>query len=239
MARTRTLALLEADVRWQCDQEGATLRHTSAQVRRQINQAIQRFRLKISQDAGLPYYLTDATGTLTAGAESSTQPWTLLTHGITNLVWIRSVAVTYQGETHQLQEAPFDAIYEMQEGGNTTTGYPRAFTSPNTTEIFILPASNGAYPYQIWYLPAGTDLSADGDTFDGLAGWEDWVVLDTCIRLLLRDEHSEEIGPFEGYKAQIWEDIMAAKVRGRAGPHKRLDRRGMRYAERYTRRWQS
>jgi hypothetical protein len=235
MARTRTLANLRADVRWQCDQEGATLRHTNAAIDRALNQSIQRFRLKISRDAGLAFYLTKATGTTTAGAVSTVEPYTSLVHGVTNLVWIKSLSLNANGEVTPLEQVPHDAIWEFQNGGRT--GVPRAFTSNDLTTILLLPASSGAYPYVLWYLPAGTDLSADGDTFDGIAGWEDWIVFDVCTKLLLRDEHEEQLGVFEGYKTQIWEDIARSAQRGRAGPHKRIDQHGRRYLERRLSRW--
>jgi hypothetical protein len=34
------------------------------------------------------------------------------------------------------------------------------------------------------YIPAPSRLSNDSDTFDGIAGWEDWVVYDVCIKII-------------------------------------------------------
>lgn len=237
MARTRQLVDLRGDVRWRCDQEGATLRHTDAKLTRELNQSIQRFRLKISRDAGLSYYLTKSTGTTPTGAVSANEPWTSLTHGITDLVWIRSLSITANGQASPLEQVAHDALYEFQNGGRA--GVPRAFTSSDLTTLFLLPASDGAYPYVLFYLPKGTDLSADSDTFDGIAGWEDWPVLDVCTKVLMRDEHPEQVATFEAYKDQIWADIERHAVRGRAGPHKRVDMHGRRYLDRRLSRWRS
>jgi hypothetical protein len=43
--------------------------------------------------------------------------------------------------------------------------------------------------YRIRYIPMPADLALDADTVDGIAGWEEWIVLDVAIKVL----HKEQI----------------------------------------------
>lgn len=40
----------------------------------------------------------------------------------------------------------------------------------------------------IWYIPAPSALSADNSTYDGIAGWEEAVILDVCIKCAAKEE---------------------------------------------------
>lgn len=42
----------------------------------------------------------------------------------------------------------------------------------------------GAYTYELHYCTACPTLVADGDTFDGVSGWEDWPILKVVISML-------------------------------------------------------
>lgn len=41
---------------------------------------------------------------------------------------------------------------------------------------------------KLYFAPAFVDLSADGDTFDGINGFEEWAVLDAAIKCLDKEE---------------------------------------------------
>jgi len=36
---------------------------------------------------------------------------------------------------------------------------------------------------RVWYIPAPPQLSLDTDTWDGISGWEQYVVIDCCLKL--------------------------------------------------------
>lgn len=46
---------------------------------------------------------------------------------------------------------------------------------------------------RFWYIPAPTKLTADGQTFDGIAGWEEYVVLDCCIKCAAKEESDASV----------------------------------------------
>lgn len=53
---------------------------------------------------------------------------------------------------------------------------------------------------RMYYIPAPTKLVNDGDTFDGISGWEDWVVYDCCVKL---------VGGYEEGDASYFEKMLA------------------------------
>lgn len=61
----------------------------------------------------------------------------------------------------------------------------------STTMIYFDP-DPGTNTYEYWYIQAPQLLAAGGDTFDGVAGYEDWVVLFTALRLFIRQQDPEQ-----------------------------------------------
>lgn len=54
-------------------------------------------------------------------------------------------------------------------------------------QIHFLP-DPGTATYEIRYVQAPQLLAAGDDVFDGVAGWEEWVVLSVAIRMLLKQD---------------------------------------------------
>jgi hypothetical protein len=42
--------------------------------------------------------------------------------------------------------------------------------------------------FKIWYIPKMVELSADSDTFDGVNGFEQYIVIDAAIKMLTKEE---------------------------------------------------
>lgn len=233
MARTRTLAELRNDVRWQFDFESMTARVTDARLTRAINQSIQEFRELIS-DAGNPYFLVTSTNgaTLTAGA-TSPYPFGALTVSSFSPAILRPYGFDIKVGNQWTELAPvnFGQRNDFQNDwlNGSTTGQPRVFFQFNAAQIAYAPASDAAYEYKIYYLPTLTDLSADGDTFDGIAGWEEWVVFNAGSKLLLRDNQGEQFAAFAAERQRLLEGILSkSNHRQRAGATGRSDVRGRR-----------
>lgn len=50
--------------------------------------------------------------------------------------------------------------------------------------VYILPYSWAAgRTFRLYYVPTPGPLAADGDTFDGINGWEEYVTADVCIKV--------------------------------------------------------
>jgi len=224
MARTRTLTNLLADVRYQADVEGLTLRHPDANLTRAINQSIQEFREMLSEN-GSPYYLTSSTGpgSTPVGPTSGLAYGEVTITTPTDIVRIYGVDLTVGSRVVSLQPTSFNERNDCQG----YTSIPEKFFTYSTTKLGFLPAADAAYPIRIWYLPVGTDLSAGGDTFDGQVGWEEWVVFSAAVKLVTRDDYPERYGMLVAERDRIGAKILsAATKRVRAGPLKRQDFRG-------------
>jgi hypothetical protein len=217
MARTVSLGQLTSDIREQADAVGASVRHTPQLITRFINQSIQRFREKITGE-GSTHYLTATSGTLTVGA---TSPYSFSSLSLASVapsvVRTCEMEITVNSEVLSLLHVPFASRNDY--GGPTSTGIPQAWAHYQTRTLAIMPAPNQTYAYTVWYLPVLTDLVNDTDTFDGVAGWEDFVVWDVVRRLIVRDQYPQAFSLATAYTAELWADIvtMATRVSNAGG----------------------
>ena len=215
MARERTLTQLLGDLRFLADVQGFTLRHDDTNLTRCLNQSIQRIRGKVSAE-GLTHFLQYTSGTLPVGL---TSPFGF---GVLDLVAVSPACVQIYGIDVEYCSGEWDSLdavefternrYASQFGNQTRP--PVAFANFQTTKAGIFPASDAAYPYVAWYLPLFTDLQNGSDPFDGIAGWEEWVVWDAMIPLINRDQYPQMYAMATAERQQRWDDIIrvAAKV---------------------------
>ncbi len=226
MARTRTLAELEEDVRWQGNAEGVTARHTSARVRRAINQSIQEFRELVS-DAGHPYFLRLSTDSLDVGP-SGDHAFGTIDISALSPAFLRAYGLDIKvcGVWTPVPPINFEQRNDWQYG-TSSNGQPQGFFLFNETEVGFAPAADQAYEYKLYYLPTWTDLEDDDDTFDGLSGCEEWVVFNAAAKLKLRDNFGEEYAAFAAERQRLLEGILArSRSRQHAGATGRNDVRG-------------
>jgi hypothetical protein len=209
VSRTVTLSQLRDDVSTQADivgAVGASKRHTPTMMNRYINQAIQRFREKLSSQ-GAPRYLVSTTGSLTAGL---TSPYAFslldLSSADPGVVRVHGLDITVNNSITKLIPVPFSQRSEY----GTATGIPCCYAQYDTDKLAILPAPESAYTYVCWYLPVLDDLANDADTWDGVAGWEQWITWDVVVRHLVRDQTSRAYAMAMGYRNEIMADIIAS-----------------------------
>lgn len=211
MSRNVTLAQLRADIKNQADTAGADTRHVASLYTRYINQSIQRFREKLSLE-GCQHFLTSASGTLTAGATSPYPFYALDLSGVSpSLVRTYAVDIQVNGRLKTLIHVPFSERSNF--GGPATTGEPVAWANYQTAKVAIMPAPGQSYTYLAWYLPVLADLTTDASTFDGVAGWEDYIKWDVVCQLLVRDKYPQAYQLAQNTKAEVWSDILRAATR--------------------------
>lgn len=218
--RTVTLAQLRQDIQNQADIAGLTQRHGPTLLNRLINQSIQRFREKLSNE-GARHFLTVATGTMTAGATSG-YPFYSLNAGAqaSGIVRIFGVDVkTQDGSWKRLEHTTFEDRTLFGGGHPAAIGEPRVWAEYQTTTLAVLPPPDRPTDYVVWYLPVRADMSSDADTFDGVAGWEDFVTWDVVCRIIVRDQNPEAYQMAITYKGEVWGDILrnATRVTGMGG----------------------
>jgi len=79
---------------------------------------------------------------------------------------------------------------------------------------------------RLWYAPRATLLVNDGDTFDGVSGWDEYVVVDCVIKCRLKGEEDPSI-EMALKQALVQRIEAAAENRDEAGPHMVTDVRGV------------
>jgi hypothetical protein len=221
--------LLRDDVRTQADLIGLTLRHTDAQLTRFINQAINAFREDISAE-GIAHFLTSATGTTVVGVTSGFPFQTLSLAALSpNVVRVYGVDIRLtDGRWITLRSVDFTERTQYQCRDDSGGAIPEAFASITTYTVALLPAPGTALTYRVWYLPVATDLSADADAFDGVTGWEDYVVMEVCLRTVVRDRHAEAYALLSAERDRCWRRVLkgSSRVNAAGGTLVRVDTLG-------------
>jgi len=233
MSRNVTLTQLLTDIQSQADYVGAatTGRYPNTITTRFINQSIQAFRERLSNE-GATHFLVSTTGSLTSGA-TSPYPFNVLDLSSVSpsVVRIYGVDLTISGgRVKSLSYTPFTERASFE--GPVVTSEPRGWSTFQTRKVVILPPPNQGYTYVVWYLPVLADLSSGSDTFDGVAGWEDFIVWDVVCRMLMRDVTSSAFAMANGYRSEVWMNILrnATKVTKAGGAvlgRDSMGRRGM------------
>jgi len=185
--RTVTLAQLRQDIQNQADIAGLTARHGATLLNRLTNQSIQRFRERISGE-GARHFLTVATGTMLTGATPGFPFYSLNAGAISSgIVRVYGVDVKTQGGAwKRLEHTTFEDRTSFGGGHPASIGEPRVWAEYQTTKLAIMPPPDRPYEFVVWYLPQLNDLQSDAATFDGVSGWEDYVVWDVVCRIIVQ-----------------------------------------------------
>jgi len=220
------------DIRWIADVQGATLRHSDNDLTREINQAIQRFREWVT-DEGYPLFLSPYATTF-AGGPTGAYSWLEVDLSAVSpaVAHVDSVELTINGRRCQLDKVPWEHRNEYQGWSGPTNGYPVAWVQYADSKIGILPPPMGTLQATVWYLPVAADLSADGDTFNGYVGWEEWLRWEVLCRLLTRDQYPQLQAGALAERDRLRSELSARLRKDRPSVIRRRDvagRRGARF----------
>jgi hypothetical protein len=239
MANTKTLLEMRTELRKRADAVGDTTtgRHTTSQLNVMLNNSWQAMRAIASQNTQI--YLKPAVATMTAG-KTSPYSWGTVSlpadcvriYGFDCTVAANDVRTLLPGSFSERNE--YVGIYGQG------TGIPAIFfpynvgvevtTTVSPGVVGILPAPATAYPYTLWYLPKWTAITDDTYVFDGIEGWDEWVIEDCVVKLAESDNdmgQTAQIAMARQEKAEIRLRSSGASF-AQAGPIRRLDVAGMR-----------
>lgn len=197
MARTVTLANLRTDARRRADMESYSSL-TDAEVNRYINSSIAALHSKIvplCEDD----YTTSTTIATVAGTESYSLPAAFL--------YVRHVEAAINGVKLSFAKWNFAERHRYTQPW-ASMGAPYTYRLVGADTIRLLPVPTGVYSVTVWYIPATTDLSADGDTYDERDGYAEWVVLDVAIKLRIKEE--SDVRELVTERAEAWARIAPA-----------------------------
>lgn len=239
MARTRTLAQLRADV---CDRAdiadgGAGGRHPSATLNRRINQAIQQFT-RLVTDGGVDTYIKSTPVSTSVSSTPDAANWAPRDYLAlpSDFYHLAGIDITYgtstiamqdfmSAERNMFREQPFwlsgsgigmPVLYRL--GGSNAAG---------ARIVKVIPSADAVYTCAIWYLPVFQDLVSDSDTFDGIAGYEEWVVNRAAMDSLVHDNTNQVYVALINEQREL-EAQMTYQFAAQAGPGRRMDTRARR-----------
>jgi hypothetical protein len=58
----------------------------------------------------------------------------------------------------------------------------------NAGNILLSPIPSSVRTVRVTYVPAMTTLALDGDTFDGINGWEEYAIIDAAIKMKIKED---------------------------------------------------
>ncbi len=200
MARTRTLAQLREEVRQRVDVENATTWLPNAELTRYINQSIARLHRLIAREH--EELLVDSQTVVTV---PGVELYTLLA-GYHKIVGSPEVDLGGPGPVPMRRWTWAERTSYLYTGG-WTSDQPVAYRILGADQLSFLPVPNAAHTITIHYIPPPTDLAADGDTYDGRAGWEEWIVVDAAIKVAIKEE--SDTTELRAERDELWRDITA------------------------------
>ena len=188
MSRAATLLTMRTRVRQRTDLESATARHSDAEINDNINESISELYDILRGAFGQSYYRAVYTFTTTNGVATYALP--------SDFLALVSVDIYMGGST---SGARYSATPYMESERNQYLGMYgtwNSFGCPAQYHLFgnniaFIPNPSQGVLVSVNYVPTPTKLVLDGDTFDGIAGWEEFVVLDAAIKSLLKDDGLE------------------------------------------------
>jgi hypothetical protein len=83
------------------------------------------------------------------------------------------------------------------------------------SQLLFTPRPTAGQVFRLWYVPKMTRLSVDTDVLEGVSGWEEYVVVDVCIKALTKEESDPSV--FLAQKAALLQRIESAAENRDAG----------------------
>jgi hypothetical protein len=99
--------------------------------------------------------------------------------------------------------------YRMGTYWNAITGAAGPRYKINPTAISFLPVPDGAYNMELWYIPTCPKMVVDADTFDGINGWEEFIIVDAAIKMLQKEESDTSLLEKQKLKLEARINLMA------------------------------
>jgi hypothetical protein len=79
----------------------------------------------------------------------------------------------------------------------------RIATIMGREKLMIAPDTLGG-TYQVWYYPSPPKMIANADRIDGRSGWDEWVIKDSAIKCLLKEESIEQASAIKAIRDEVW-----------------------------------
>lgn len=217
MARTATLLELRTRSYQRGGFESATDRFPAAEVNGLINESIADLYDQILRARGFDSFETASSFTTTAGTSIYTlgAPFYELL-----AVSIDAGSGAVPVERFMTKERPW--LTSGSDGCGNAFMYKLVGGN-----LELLPTPAAVYTVEFRYVPAASLLTVDGDTFDGINGWEEWVVVDVARKMATKERDFELVGVLNADLQRLASRIRElAGARDRASNRRPVDVRG-------------
>jgi len=194
MARTRTGAELIDDSYKRADLVAATDRFPRTEVLRYVNQGGAALYDLLIEARGRAYYAVKPASTITTTA--STSRYTLPTA----FYRLSSVRVGGAGGYTLSPFTPQDEPW-LRDPGATAPKPTHYEIQPGYIEL--LPLHSAGESVVVDYVPYFTDLADSSNTFDGINGWEEYVVDFAARCMLIKEDELQLVGKIEQDMAKL------------------------------------
>lgn len=181
MASSVTLAQLRLDARLYADQRpgSSTSFITDTELTRLVNAKVRELYDMLVAARGSDYYATESTIAIVAGTSRYNLP--------ADFYELSSITLEWATNDHELM-FPVGSVrerihYEGVLPQNCWSRYSPKGYRERAAQLEFLPEPTGSVTARLQYVPVFTDLVADGDTFDGINGWEKMVTLGVAIEM--------------------------------------------------------
>ena len=171
-----TLAQIRTQARQRADMEGSNF-VPDTELTSYVNASIaELYDILVSRFED--YYILDTTATVTSGSDSFALP--------ASFYKLKGLDFDIGGGQYETVRAfQFIERNENYNAGTSSTLMRYRILGGN---IKLSPLSEAAGNYKLWYIPRFTALVLDSDSFDGINGWNEYVIVDCAIKMLNKEE---------------------------------------------------
>lgn len=181
MSSTETLTNIRASARLRADQVNSDFR-SDAQVDKLINQTWKEVYEHVVMNQP-ERYLGSTTITTVTGTDTYAIP-------ASDFFKAKSVDVDINGRSRTVSMFKWEDRNRYQDGRGWDFDSPVAWRLYGNNIVF-LPRPSGVYSVTLWYHPAPPLMTSGSDTIDGVAGWEEAVIVGTAWKLALEEADLE------------------------------------------------
>jgi hypothetical protein len=222
---------MRTDVRQLTGHENDTV-VTDAELTRRINLSAAALYDMLVEVRGEHFYAERSSVTATAATATTSVGGTSSSAGEgSSLHRLISLEVTLDGNVVEIKPLPDRHARQAFNGAQSWSGYTDGpyyalENDSNGMAIRWYPTPSATHTVTMTWIPTAKELSADGDTWDGVNGWEDWIVHDVGVYVLQKTE--SDVSVLAGERAKVESRIRKlAKTRDHGSAARTRDVRSM------------
>jgi len=187
MSATVTLSTLRTRAKQRADMVNSDF-VTEAEWNSYINSSIKWLYDLLVKAYGNDYYCSDSTFVTVAGQQD--YPFATMSTPITDFYKLLGVSMMVNSSEELplkrfnfLSRDKHSGSYSISRHGRTLVRYRLKGSG-----IYLSPQPDSGISIKVYYIPHATTLENDTDTFDGINGWEELVIIDSAMKALIKEE---------------------------------------------------